>query len=139
MSQENVEMVRRFWGVFLDGASRGDFGAVFDQELATPMSLVFPPAELLGPEKHVGRVGFIEWVHSFVDNFDEWRVSAKQIIDAGPDQVLVVGHQTGRGRGSGAAVEEEFAIVYMLKNAQVTSQQVYLEPAEALKAVGLEE
>jgi len=66
-------------------------------------------------------------------------VSAKQIIDAGPDQVLVIWHQTARGRGSGAAVEEEFALIYTLENAQVTHQQVYLDPADALKAVGLED
>jgi len=33
-------------------------------------------------------------------------------------------------------VEEEFCIVYTLKNAQVASQQVYLDPVEALKAAG---
>jgi ketosteroid isomerase-like protein len=139
MSHQNVEIVRRFIEVFLDGASRGDFGAVFDQELAAPASSVFPPAAFLGREKYVGRAGFVEWIRSFVDNFDEWGVSATQIIDAGPDQVIVVWHQTGKGRGSGAAVQEEFAPVYTLKNAQVTSQQVYAAPAEALKAVGLEQ
>ena len=139
MSRENMEIIRRFWEVFLDGARRGDFGAVFDQELAAPMSSAIPNVEYPGPERYVGRAGFVEWVRSWAENFDEWRVSAKQIIDAGPDQVLVVAYQTGRGRESGVAVEEEFSIVYTLNNAQVTSQQFYRDPAEALKAVGLEE
>src|SRR6476660_9235861 len=131
MSQENVEIVRCSWELlFLGGASRGDFGAVFDEELYAPTAWVIPPVEILGPERYVGRAGFVAWLRSFVEAFDEWRVSAKQIIDAGPDHVLVVGHQTGRGRGSGAAVEEDFSIVYTLKNAQVTILQVYRDPAD---------
>jgi ketosteroid isomerase-like protein len=134
-----VEIIRRVWEVFLDGASLGDFGALFDRGLYAPMSTVSPPAELLGAETYVGRSGFVEWLRLWTENFDEWRVSPEQIIDAGNDQVVVVAHQTARGSRSGAAVEEEFGIVYTLKNAQVTSQQFYVDPAEALKAVGLAE
>ena len=132
--------MRRSWELlFLGGASRGDFGAVFDEELYAPTAWVIPPVEILGPERYVGRAGFVEWLRSFEQDFDEWRVSPKQILDAGHDRVLVVAHHTGIGRGSGVAVEEQFSIVYTLKNAQVTSLRVYRDPADALKAVGLEE
>ena len=139
MSQENVDLIHRVWDVFLDGASRGDFGAVFDQGLYARMSTVGPPAELLGSQRYVGRAGFVEWLRTWTENFDEWRISAEQVIDAGNDQVVVVGHQTARGKGSGAVVEEEFGIVYTIKDGQVVGQKMYVDPADALKAVGLEE
>ena len=139
MSQENVEIVRRSWELlFPDGASRGDFGAVFDEKLFAPTASVFPPVEVVFSRRYVGRAGFVEWQRSWAESFDELRISPEQIVDAGPDRVLVV-DQTATGRGSGAAVEERFGIVYVLENAQVTSLHVYRDPADAFKAVGLEE
>jgi len=139
VSQENVEIVRRSWEVFLDGASRDDLGAVFDEERFAPTASVFPPVEVVFSRRYVGRAGFVEWQRSWAESFDELRISPEQIVDAGPDRVLVVVHQTATGRGSGAAVEERFGMVYVLENAQVTSLHVYRDPADALKAVGLEE
>ena len=48
-------------------------------------------------------------------------------------------HQAGTGKGSGAAVEVQFGTVHTLKAGQVIEQWNYIDPAEALEAVGLSE
>jgi ketosteroid isomerase-like protein len=107
--------------------------------LYAPMSTVSPPAELLGPQAYVGRAGFVEWLGSWTENFDDWRFSFEQIVDAGGDHVVAVVRQTARGRGSGAVVEERCSVLYTLKDGQVVHQQVYLDPAAAAQAAGLRE
>jgi ketosteroid isomerase-like protein len=53
--------------------------------------------------------------------------------------LAAVVRQSARGRESGAAVELRFASVYTLKGGQVVDRENYLDPAEALEALGLSE
>ena len=46
---------------------------------------------------------------------------------------------TGRGRGSGVAVDQRFVQVWTLRDEAVTRIESYLNPAEALEAAGLPE
>ena len=42
----------------------------------------------------------------------------------------------GRGKGSGAPVDEEIAIVWTIRDGKVLRGKVYLDPEEALASVG---
>ena len=81
----------------------------------------------------------MEWFRIWTEDFLEWKIWPEKIIDAGGDHVVAVARQSGRGKGSGAAVEVQFAIVYTLKGGQVVEHLHYRDPAEALEAVGLSE
>ena len=70
--------------------------------------------------------------------FEELRVTFEEIIDAG-DQVVVVAHHKGRGRGSGINVDARFYEVYTLREGKVSRVDEYTERAEALEAAGLRE
>jgi ketosteroid isomerase-like protein len=70
--------------------------------------------------------------------WEELRVIYDEYRDLG-DRVLALGRIEGRGRGSGAVVETPQGAVVDFRDGKISSGRSYLDHAEALKAVGLEE
>ena len=64
--------------------------------------------------------------------------AAERIIDAG-DQVVVVASWHARGKASGVETDWRYAAVITLRDSKIVSLVSYPDPADALKAVGLEE
>ncbi len=145
MSQENVEVVGRVheeWprGVF----SAGD---VFDKWVRE--GLIVPDLEwragtragkgVPGIVDFAGRDGFVEFTRRWTEDFENYVMELEQIIDADNDRVVAVTHSYGTGRGSGATVDMRTAWVYRLEAGQIVHVVLFLEPNDALKAVGLRE
>jgi ketosteroid isomerase-like protein len=63
---------------------------------------------------------------------------AERVIDAG-DQVVTIAEWRGCGRSSGVFTTWRYGAVWTLRDGKVTSVISHSDPAEALKAVGLEE
>src|SRR5262245_44825708 len=139
MSQENVEVVRRGWEVFMAGVDAGNFAAVFDQGLFAQTFTLTPAPEGLVPGSFVGRDGFVEFCRTWTEDFADWRMWPVEIIDAGTDRVVSVVRQSAKGKVSGAAVELQFGMVFTVKSGQVIEQRIYIDSAQALEAVGLSE
>jgi ketosteroid isomerase-like protein len=139
MSQENVEIVRRGWAVFIEGMDHGNLTAGFDEGLFAPTYALTPAQAPVGAKPYVGRDGFAEWMREWTEDFLDWKIKPVTIIDAGNDRVVTVVDQAGRGKGSGAVVELRFGIVFTVKAGQIVEQRNYVDPAEALEAVGLAE
>lgn len=78
------------------------------------------------------------WWAQMLESFDDLHFDADDFVDAG-DRVVAVNHATGRGRGSGAAVEMRISNVWTMSNGKVASLIAYTDHAEALKAAGLSE
>ncbi len=134
MSEENVEIVRGC----LDAFNRGDMPASLkdvDPAFELHMDLGFPE----GPTTHLGHDGFKEfWGGGPHERFAGFRLEPDEFIDAG-DQVLVPVRAVGRGKGSGAKVEQAHFQAWTLRNCKVVRLDVYADKAEALEAVGLQE
>ena len=62
----------------------------------------------------------------------------ERLIDAGDDVVAVV-RWRARGQSSGAEAEMRLAMVNSLRGGKIVRVRFFLDPTEALKAVGLEE
>jgi ketosteroid isomerase-like protein len=137
MSPENVEVVRRAWSVFLEGTETGNHSAIFDEGLFAPTYVLTPAREGLVAQTYVGREGFAEWFRTWTEDFSDWRMWPVKVIDAGDDRVVSIVQQSATGKASGAAVELEFGIVHTLEHGQIIDQRHYIEPREALEAVGL--
>jgi ketosteroid isomerase-like protein len=130
MSEENVEIVRRAFAYEHYGVGdRAEAEAIFD-----PHVVMNPTEE--GPLSGLDamRADFERWASAF----EELRVTAEEIIDAG-DQVVVVAHHKGRGRQSGVEVDTRFYEVYTLREGKVSRVDEFNEMAEALDAAGLGE
>jgi ketosteroid isomerase-like protein len=132
VSQENVEAVRRTIEVFnRDGAEA--VTGFFDPEIEWHDFAEQPDASM-----HQGHEGFLEAVEQYVGGFEDFRVLIEEIFDHG-DQVIIYSRTVGRGRGSGATVEERRAGVWTLRNGSIVRVEWFGTPKEALKAVGLVE
>ena len=84
-----------------------------------------------GPEE------ILEFHRQWLDMFDDWNFDVIDVLDAG-DQVVGILRQRGHGKGSGALVEMTVAQVWTIRDGKFSRMQMYADPAEALRAVGLE-
>jgi hypothetical protein len=91
-----------------------------------------------GKRETEGLDGLSQGIKGWVTSFDNVTTDAERIIDAG-DQVAVIAAWHGRGKTSGVDVEWRYGAVWTLRNGKVISLVSYSDPADALKAVGLEE
>ena len=70
------------------------------------------------------------------DAWEDFHESNERIIDAG-DRVVVIQTIAGRGRISKAQVEQKGALIFTMQDGFVRLIEVFVDPREALKAVGL--
>ena len=133
MSQENVEIVKRA-GEFLE---RRDWHGATD--------LFDPNVELYGTVGGLeeGKIlrGLSEIGRAFdLENDEVWedhRIEPQEFIDAG-DRVVVLQREYQRSK-SGAELVIDTATILDLRDGRIVRMQGYMNPAEALEAVGLSE
>ena len=135
MSQENVEIVRRLYEYW----ARGDFSATtgfFDPEVVYSRI----GAETPGMEgEWRGLEEMSAATREYFHGFSEMRIEAERIIDLGDDRMLVLSHQTARGKFSGASFDHELADLVTLENGKIVGMAAYWSRADALAAAGLSE
>ena len=132
MSRENVEIVRRM----LDAYTQGGFAAVAE--------FVHPDFEMRQIATHFlgGTFRGADAAKSMTDftrHFEDFRADPEEFIDAGDDRVVVALRESGRPRGATVELDQLFGIVYTLRDGKIAYMEWFNSPAEALKAVGLEE
>ena len=133
MSQENVEIVR---GAYERFSTTGQF----DAQIATS-DFVWDMSNFDGwPEQQVyeGVAGAETFLSSWTSVWDEWELELEGLRDAG-DKVVALLRQRGRSRAAGMLVDMSFAQVWTLRDGKEARMEMYSDPSEALKAVGLEE
>ena len=130
MSHQNVEIVQ---GAY-EALNRGDLAAVLEK--------IDPDFEWWqrndAPEDDLSRgpEGFKAQWESIVDVLGEFRQEPKEFIDAG-DYVVVPVMQVGRGRASGASIEQHEVHAFRLRNGMWVELREYHDKDEAVKAVSL--
>jgi ketosteroid isomerase-like protein len=134
MSQENVELVRRVY------AHRQATGDILAEAIAP--DYVWDMSHFRGwPEQQTyagidGARGFIrEWTAAF----DDWAIEVVDIHDAGDDRVVGVIRQRGRSKSTGLPVDMRLAQIFTIRDGQQVRMEMYDDPDDALKAVGLAE
>ena len=131
MSQENVEIVRRSYEAF----ASGDLTAVLadaDPEVVTYRTQP-DGATFHGPE------GFLQATADWVEDFNDFKITPEEFVDATDRHVLVRVHQSAVGAQSGVPIEVDFWFVYTLDAGKITRLDMLATKAEALKAAGLSE
>jgi ketosteroid isomerase-like protein len=130
MSQENIEIVRRANAL----TNAGDLDAAF--------RLLHPGIEWVIAKEHpdarslVGHAALAEYQREWQEAMPDVRFELDRALDAG-GRVVGVGTVRGAGVGSGADVEVPIAFLFTLRDGLITRVEEYLNPAEALEAVGL--
>jgi ketosteroid isomerase-like protein len=134
MSQENVKVVKRA-NEFLE---RRDWQGMTD--------LFDPNVELHGTvgglEEGQIRRGVSQITRAFDTEddevWDEHRIEPQEFVDAG-DRVVVLQREYQRGKGSGVELVIDTATIIDVRDGRIVRMQGYMNPAEALEAVGLSE
>jgi len=132
MSQENVEVVRRFYEAWASGND------------PLPVDLMDPEIEYVNPEGAVepgtrrGRSAFSSAVEKLFDGWETWQAEPEEFRVVG-DQVAVVLRYRAIGRGSGVEVEGRESALWTFRDGKVARYAWFHEPEDALEAAGLRE
>ncbi len=129
MSQENVEIARKLYELR---------GSEF-YELLDPHIVWINIASAPETRPYVGHEGVREWARGFRATFGDFETKVAEVIDAGGDQVVVIGRMTGAGVTSGVPIDREVATLFTFLNGRIVRGQGFETRAEALKAAGLRE
>jgi ketosteroid isomerase-like protein len=132
VSQENVDVVRRAWEAFNQGDLEAFFSDVSD-DVEFEEDPAFPEAGV-----YRGREEIHAYIASFQEQMANHRFEIEELHDLG-DRVLALLHETARGTTSGIGVNQDPAFLYDFRAERIVRVRAYLDRAEALKAVGLEE
>ncbi len=133
MSQENVEIVRRW----TDTYNRRDSEGLI--ELNHPefeMRSVFAATSggvFRAPDGFPGA-----YLEALNDAYDHFQVIPNDFIDAG-SQVLMPATAEWRGKSSGAEGKTPIYVVFWLRASKVLREETFTDRAEALEAAGLSE
>jgi ketosteroid isomerase-like protein len=128
MSEENVEIVRRFCEAYLRGDHAGAAGYLAP-DVVYEVGQELPargPGELMA--KWQRWESDWEWLETVFEEF----------IDAG-DQVVVTVRYSGRGRASGVELQDRLFEVHTLRDGKCVRKRDFRERSEALEAAGLSE
>jgi ketosteroid isomerase-like protein len=129
MSQENVEIVRWFFG----DTSR--FFDVLDDEVELDIRPMTPGYQGIIN----GKDAVIDFWRDYIDTWDELTFELIETREAGEDQVVVVQDQRGRGKGSGASFELRSGTIFTLRAGSVVRMKFFPSVEAALEAAGLSE
>jgi ketosteroid isomerase-like protein len=120
VSQENVEIVRRFLCVDVDEALT----------YADP-GIVWNPIEELPTQGHGAvRASLARWKAEW----DDYEVLPEEFVDSG-DRVVATVRLRGRGRGSGVEVDARFYDVYTLRDGKIVRMDQFTDRSQALEVV----
>jgi SnoaL-like domain len=92
-----------------------------------------------GLDDVAGRGGFVQFIGSWINEFDDFEATYERIIDAPDDLVLVLTHLSGTGKESRAPVEIRTAQLYELEGGCVVRVVLFLDREAAFRPAGLSE
>jgi ketosteroid isomerase-like protein len=128
MSEENVEIVRQVFSEFAEG----NFWV--PERFDPNIRVVWLDGLQFGMET-VGLQAMSDAMREWLQSYDEVRLTADRIIDAG-EQVVVSATWHARGKTSGAPTEWHFGEVITLSDGRIASMVSYREMRDALEAAG---
>jgi ketosteroid isomerase-like protein len=115
VNRRDFELVEIFYSPELE--------CVYEHVQALPLDL--PPIDR-------GRDAMRRWSQVWDEAWDDARATVKEVIDTSGDQMGTVVRVEGRGRGSGAMVEQELTEVFTLRDGLVVRFVVFADRAQGL-------
>ena len=133
MSQENVEIVRRYY----ESYAQDEFDPWMEYwsdeiDHRSAEDGIDDPGPIHG--KNAMRKHIRDWI----DTFDEFWFEAVELIDAGEDTVVAVERFGGRAKLSGVETDQTSGVVLTIREGKIARCREYATRAEALEAAGLQ-
>lgn len=124
--------MRRLYQVW----QRDGFGVV--EDLMDPAIEWVNPSYAVEPGTRRGYEGFAGAAEAVLSVYGGYQVSAPRLYDVG-DRVAVTARVSTRSLGNDVPIEAERGYVFDIRDGRVVRFAWFNDPAEALRAVGLEE
>jgi ketosteroid isomerase-like protein len=84
-----------------------------------------------------GRPGVSDYFDTLDEVFDDMQIEIERITDAGEDRLVVVVLVKGRGKASGANVEQRNGQIWRFRGGTILGIDSYLDPTDAYHAAGV--
>lgn len=129
---ENLDLVRSIYAAW----ERGDFSSAVWAHPGVEFALADGP----DPGTWTGLTGMAEGYRTWLSAWTNFRAEPEEYLVLDDERILVLVHNTGRGRTSGLSLDERSAAnLFQLENGKVTRVVVYLDRERARVDLGLEE
>ena len=132
MTQENIERIRSAHVAF----NRGDLDATV--EYFHPDAVWIPYLAGLEARVFQGHAELLSMWRNLRENFADFRIEPREIIECG-DKVVLVVEAEGTGPQSGAEVRQTWAQVISIRDDLIARVEPFPTRAEALEAAGVSE
>jgi ketosteroid isomerase-like protein len=134
MSQENVELIRRFE----DSWARRDLEAALE---CVHTDMEFDWSASMGPFKgtYKGHDGLARFWTEMLDVFERFSPEMVEVIECGPEELITVDVVRARGKGSGIEMQARGAMLWTMREGKIVRGQMFQTKEEAIEAVGLSE
>jgi ketosteroid isomerase-like protein len=132
MSDADIATLRRSYEAF----NRGDM-ELAAQALA-PTVEISDRAEAPDPQSYAGIEGALRAFEHVDEGFEDYSIEPEEFIDGGAGEIVVQVRQRGRGKLSGAVVEDRLFHVWSVRDGKATAMRAFTTREEALDAAGLE-
>jgi ketosteroid isomerase-like protein len=131
MSQENVEVVKRFE----DSWAAGDLDATLE---CVHDEVIFDWSDSIGPfaGTYRGRDGMVRFWEELREAFEEFSPEALEFIEIESDRVITLDVVRGRGKGSGIQIEAQGAMLWSFRDGRIAHAKMFQTKDEALQAAG---
>jgi ketosteroid isomerase-like protein len=134
VSQENVEIVRRFVEALVSGRDWQPVLADLDDDVEIDDLDIS-----LDTQRYRGHDGFRKWIADWSDSWASWRIQDVEVRPAGEDRLIALFVMFVKGQGSGIDLSRHDALVCTLRAGKIAKLVYYNDQQQALKAVGPEE
>jgi ketosteroid isomerase-like protein len=137
MSQDNVEVVRRFIEALPRAQASDDWQPVLAE--------VDPEVEIddldisLDTEHYQGRDSLRRWIAAWMESWESWSLEDVQVRPVGEDRAIGLFLVRAKGKGSGIELSRRDALVCTLRAGKIEKGTYYNDQQQALQAVGLAE
>ena len=129
-TDQELELVKEGYRAF----ERGDLAWVlehFHKEIVVQDRVESPDSQAFH-----GHDGFLTYLEGWLSAWEEFRMEPEAFVPAG-DEVVVLLHQIGRGKGSQVEIHEDVAHIWKVDAEMAVGYRVYTHQCDALAAVGL--
>jgi ketosteroid isomerase-like protein len=134
MSQENVEVVRRFETSWANRNLEAALECVHDD-------LEFDWSDSMGPfvGTYKRRAGLTRFWTDMLEAWERFSPEIEEIIDCGPERLITLDVVRARGKGSGIDMEARGAMLWTVQEGRISRVKMFQTKDEALEAVRLSE
>ena len=133
MSKEHVEWARQVAEVWA-----GRYTDAVEELLRPRLASDFELHPLYLEQAYSGVDGLRRIWRDIEDTWQDYRLEISEIVDLG-EHVLVLGHVTARGPGSGIPIDQDLAMLWAFRGDKAVWMKSFFSRREALEAAGLRE